>query len=107
MNPPIAITDRMKYAVWCNLDQWVEPTGHLAHGGRVEMETGPAGIGQVDECQSQNTRQTFDSRAMVGIGDGCGEGPHGQHKVQGEGMAEVVQCMCKGGTTGRGQTEEG
>lgn len=68
----------------------------------MKVDTGATGIGQVDQHKSQNTWQAFDSGAMVGVGDGCGESPDRQHKIQGEAMAEMMQRVCQSGTTGRG-----
>ena len=73
------------------LDQRIEPAGNISDCGGVQMQTGPGGIGQVDEDQSQHSRQTFERGAVVGVRYRGGEGADGQYEVQGEGVAEMVE----------------
>lgn len=61
----------------------------------MKVDTGPTGIGKVDQYQTKNARQAFDSGAMVGIRDSCGECPDRQHKIQGKGMAQMMQRVCQ------------
>lgn len=73
----------------------------------MKVDTGPTGIGQIDQKQTKNSRQAFDSGAMVGIRDSCGKGPDRQHKIQSKGVTQMMQRVCQGGTTRCGQTKEG
>ena len=91
VGPPVGVCDGMQHVVRYQLDQRIEPTGHTSDGGGVQMQTGPGGIGQVDQNQSQHTRQTFGYGAVVGVRDRRGECSHGEDKVQGEGVAEMVE----------------